>query len=170
MVMTTHMESNMTFQYDNDYGYRLGDATVIALKDQNKFKDCDFTIFNNDALYFIEAKASTPRPVAQDSQDPSAAFDNYIREITKKINDSVFIHTMIVLESHPISVNKLPKEIRKLPIKITAILVVKDLHEGSIAPVQDALKFSCQSIKYISYLKDIIVISEDTARKKKIII
>ena len=73
--MVTFEESNMVFSFSDEDVYRIEKSPLLA---EVQLKATECVVYRQNAILFIEAKSSSPRPQPEDK------FDKFIDEITDK--------------------------------------------------------------------------------------
>lgn len=169
MGLVQSIESNMTFQYDSDYGYRI-DALPFYTKMSSEYhvKDCDFVLLNkkHNQLWFIEAKSSTPHPHTN-----SGEFVNFIDEIVGKFNDSIMLYFAMQLNLSKTPLSLLSNKFQPFQEQATRLILVINGFDAAWLPhVQDKLNKRCKKYRWLANVQDIVVINDDLARKYKLIL
>lgn len=167
MSQDTSVESDMTFQYDSDDMFLPERSSIYkSLVKQDGIKSCDFVWYHNEKLFFIEVKATAP-----DNKNPNLT--KYIQEIHLKL-----IHTLLMfLGMHcgrPFREETiLPSNISSVnvaEIAIVPVLIVRQHQKDWIPSLADTIRKHIKGTKKAYCLDDIIVLNEESARKKRFII
>ncbi|MBX9598664.1 MAG: hypothetical protein K2X04_08825 [Burkholderiales bacterium] len=168
MGIVQSVESSMTFEYNSDCGYRIDDLPFYTkMSSEYSVKDCDFVwLKQNKELWFIEAKSSTPHPYTN-----SDKFASFIDEIVGKFNDSIMLYFAMQL-----NLSKTPQSL--LPIKfqpfqeqeIRLILVINGFKIEWATSVRDKLNLVCKKFRYLANVQEIVVLNDDLARRRKLIL
>lgn len=92
---------------------------------------------SSPVLWVIEAKSGTPH--AEENPD---GLDQYLSEITEKIENAVYLWISSVLGRHGSAIEEMPPSLRDpdLPaISFRLILVIRECDDASLPKLQDAL-------------------------------
>lgn len=168
MGLVQSIESNMTFQYDSDYGYRIDMLPFYGkMSSEYHVKDCDFVwLKQNKELWFIEAKSSTPHPYSN-----SDGFANFIGEIVSKFNDSILLCFAMQLNLSKTPLSLLPNKFQPFQERaIRLILVINGFDSAWLPPVQDELNKQCKKYRWLANVQDVVVMNDYLARKHKLIL
>jgi len=169
MGLVQSIESNMTFQYDSDYGYRIDMLPFYGkMSSEYYVKDCDFVLLKkkHNQLWFIEAKSSTPHPHTN-----SDVFADFIDEIVVKFNDSIMLYFAMQLNLSKTPLSLLSNKFQPFQERATRlILVINGFDAAWLPPVQDELNKRCKKYRWLANVQDVVVINDDLARKYKLIL
>lgn len=129
--MVTFEESNMVFSFPDENVYRIEKSPLLA-EVQLKATECVVSMQN--AILFIEAKSSSPKP------QPEGKFDKFIDEITDKFTHSLTFYNATILrhkgENMPVHV----KNVDLSEAHYSFILVIYGHKIEWLPPLMDALK------------------------------
>jgi hypothetical protein len=131
----------------NESGLLFGDYNdddVFHIEKSQIYKDlddCSKTVefvlrISTDAIYFIEAKRSSPQPGNEKD------FNAFINEISGKIEHSMDIFFALIVERMKDTKGEFPCSFQRVDysrINITALLVINDHEIGWLPPIKDAL-------------------------------
>ena len=154
-------ESSMSFILPEN-SYRIDQDNFYNSKLLKGVKDCDFIMYKDNQLLFLEAKTSAPRDLKE-----------YIEEITQKFRDSLLIYIAVIFnrkntQSNIISNELSKKHLLKKPIKF--ILVIKNITKQHVIPIKDKLNIELRQFnRTFSIEENIIVINEVQARSKGLV-
>ena len=126
-------------------------------------KTVEFILAEDNKLQFLEAKSSSPRPVA----DNKIKFDDFIDEIALKFLHSINLHYSGILGRHE-EINDIPDKIKLMDnsqVSIKCILVIKGHEMAWLPPIQVALNRKMISISSI-WNFEIAVINDSMAEKQ----
>ena len=164
-------EENQVFQIETSEQY------TKSLR-QNGIKSCEFILQRGKKLFFIEAKSSCPRHVREnmtdtDRQEKQGKYQAFIQEIVAKMKHSLTLYGNILLQRY--TQENLPEEMSDTNlsnVQIYLILVIK-LKNGNWKPepeLQDDLRNCLRDELRIWKIRYLVVMNEETARKKNFII
>lgn len=163
MSQSTKIESGMTFQYDSDDVFLPECSPAYkSLAEHNGIKSCDFVWYYKSRLLFIEVKTTAPKDLT-----------TYLQEIHLKL-----IHTLLmflgIIYGRPFSdKTTLPPNLLPLNIggiAIVPVLIVKQHQKDWLGPLADKIRKYIRGTKKAYCMDDILVLNEDSARKRGFII
>lgn len=136
----TIVESGMSFgPFDDDAVFAIETSAIYAAVGDG-IKAPEFVCLRQTpsaALWFVEAKSSSPRPGNQ--QD----LPKFLDEISKKFLHGLTLFVAACLNRHADPQSEVSAQIRALDpatVKIKLILVVKGHEQAWLPPLQDALR------------------------------
>jgi len=146
--------SENTYKIDQDYFYNS--------KLLKGVKDCDFIMYKENQLLFLEAKTNAPKQL-----------DEYIVEISQKFRDSLLVYIAVIFNRKNTQSTIISKELNKthlLKINIKLVLVIKNIAKQYLVPIRDALnkELRCFNSAF-SIEENVIVLNEEQARSKGLV-
>lgn len=166
-------ESGMRFgEYDIDNIFQIEKSHQYTDKlRQNEVKCCEFILFRDDTLIFIEAKTTNPREItAESSVEKIRKYNEYISDILTKMRHSLLMYANILLDRIPndgISPVFLEKGLSDRKIKL--ILVVKNAEISWLLPLSEKLNREFSSEMQIWNISRFFVLNEEQAKRKNIV-
>jgi hypothetical protein len=120
-------------------------------------------------IWVIEAKSSAPQP------SNSLDFDKYIEKIRSKLTNALTLAINICLKRHPDGNIELSEEFKQLDltsVNLLLILVINNFQEAWLPPLENALAKTLRPTVKTWALSPpaVLVLNEDMARRKKLII
>jgi len=157
-------ESNMVFEFDNEHVFMI-ENSLLHKSIGDRIKSVEFIVsLNENELYFVEAKSSSPKPVPDNNQ----RFDLFVNEISEK-----FIHSFNMFISALLERNKFDEipqklfELKKDKIDFKFILIIKDHAIEWLPPLQLAIQK-----KILPHLKiwdgTVLLMNEDLAKQYRL--
>lgn len=146
--MVTFEESNMLFSFPDEDVYRIEKSPLLA---EVQLKATECVVSRQNAILFIEAKSSSPRPQPEDK------FDKFIDEITDKFTHSLTFYNAEILrhdgEEMPVHV----KHVDLSEVHYSFILVIYGHKIEWLPPLMDALKSKLRHTLKLWNIPDIAV-------------
>ncbi len=166
-------ESEMIFgEYSYDDVFHIENSQQYKSVLNRGVKICEFILKKNSALYFVEAKTSCPKQIDEESpQERKDKYNEYIKDITNKVRDSLALYASILLskyDSSGIPPNLLENDLSEIPIRL--LLVVKNAKKEWLAPLKEKLEFELKKDFCIWKIDRFFVINEETARNRGIVV
>lgn len=167
-------ESEMQFgNYPDDAVFHLEKSPQYHKKlRSNCVKSCEFILFKENALYFIEAKKSSPNEISADSPaEKIQDYNKYITEITEKMRHSLALYASILLKRHDCTdVPPLLLETDLSGKELKLVLVVKNAQPQWLIPLSEKLNRVLKPETGIWKCSRIFVINEATARDMNLVV
>lgn len=129
--MPTFEESRMTFSFPEDDVYRIEKSPLLA---EVELKATECVVRRDEALMFIEAKSSTPRPQTVEK------FDDFIDDITTKFTHSIEFYNALMLRHGGKGLPKNVGNVNLSNISYSFVLIVHGHKLEWLPPLMDALK------------------------------
>lgn len=165
---------------DMQFG-EYSEEDVFHMEDSNQYKNgllpngvksCEFILRRGKKLLLVEAKKTCPRQIEADTQEEKKEkYREYIQDIAMKMRHSLTLYANILLNrytSEGLPASLCERDLSETDIKL--VLVVKYAEKSWLEPFPDALKKSMRDVMHIWKIRDFIVINEEMARRKKLII
>lgn len=154
-----YIEKSKTYQ-EIEEGVKIAEFLLLRPSQQNG---------EADTIWVIEAKSSAPKPSS------CIDFDKYIEEIRDKLTNSLTLAMTSCLKRHPQANAELSDNFKQLDlasVQFILILVISDFQEAWLPPLQEALaKALFPTVKTWALLPPaVLVLNEDMARRKKLIV
>lgn len=164
--MINRHESNMNFIFDDSYYYSIEeDGFYKKVTSKYGAKVCDFITYKNENLLFIEAKNSAPQ-----SKDELHAFAN---EVSQKFIDSIFIYIGVVYDRDNTPSNIITSQMNNrklLESHIKLILVINGLPKKALQDIQNIFEKVIKKFKYIFSISSILILNNEQAKSKGMIV
>lgn len=145
---------------------------------QKEIKTCEFILQRGKKLYFIEAKASSPKEIAgdipaEDKKHREKSYTDFVEEIVLKMRHSLSLYGNILLKRY--EQDSLPENMANADLSDTQInlVLVINTEDGNWKPspeLQDALRFALRKEINLWRIGNLFVINAEMARKKYFII
>lgn len=135
---------------------------------QQGVRCCEFILLRSDKLMFIEAKKSYPDPINGIIKNKNQ-YNADIKEIVEKMRHSLNLYANILLKRYvQDGVSEEMKNIENLTIRL--VLVIKNADKSWIIPLQEKFRKELYPEMHIWKIQDFIILNEEQARKKHIIV
>lgn len=171
--MTRFTESEMTFEFKDDYLYRIEKSSLFSQEGDGKnkvtgYSTCECIVKIEDEVVFIEAKTSFADPAS----DEGKTFCKRIEEIDSKFRDTMSVFHAARLR-HP-QEQKFGSELWNTKLEKATyelILIIRNHDKEWLQPVSDSLKSRLKPFLRLWRIADtnIKVYNEQLARKHNII-
>ena len=167
-------ESEMQFgNYPDDAVFHLEKSPQYQDKlRSNGVKSCEFILFKENALYFIEAKKSCPNQISADTAiEKVEKYHEYIADITNKMRHSLALYANILLKRHDctgVPPSLLETDLTGKELKL--VLVVKNAQPQWLIPLSEKLNRVLNPETGIWKCSRIFVINEATARDMHLVV
>lgn len=163
-------ESGMKFgKYKEENVYEIEKSKQYCDKlRQRKIKCCEFILLRNNKLHFIEAKTKCPN---RNNKNSKADYEKYIEEIVEKMRDSLMLYTAIILNIH--NQKEIPQTLLQNNLsnrKIVLLLVVKNAEKDWLVHLREVITNRLMKEKNLYRIESILVINEEQARKRHLIV
>ena len=167
--MITITESEMHFgQYQEESVFQIEKCDLYRRLAPEQVKCCEFLLFRQGKLCFLEAKKSCPNQItAQSSAEKQRKYKEYIDGIVTKMRHSLALYANILL--HNQSSADIPDTFCTQDLsqcKIQLILVVKNAEMSWLVPLQEKLNSEMHADLKIWNIQRFFVINEETAKRK----
>lgn len=163
-------ESDMEFgRYQEKQVFRIEESEQYKKKlRQQGVRCCEFILLRSDKLMFIEAKKSYPDPINGIIKNKNQ-YNADIKEIVEKMRHSLNLYANILLKRYvQDGVSEEMKNIENLTIRL--VLVIKNADKSWIIPLQEKFRKELYPEMHIWKIQDFIILNEEQARKKHIIV
>lgn len=166
-------ESDMIFGEYNETDCFQIEKSVLYQKNlmPKGAKVTEFILFRKGKLLLVEAKKSTP-DYAHQSAENKKDCEERISEIVTKFSNTLSTYFSMRLGRQPS--DELPKIMQELDcqtLRPVLVLVVKNGYKGSLDPLRGLLKRSIDpTLKIWNIIDDIIVLDEEMAIKKRLVL
>lgn len=173
MTEYTTIESEMTFGvYDSDNIFRIEESESYQKNQTVGAKVVEFVLWHNKKMLFLEAKKSTPNyHNIEKSEDKKENYHQYIKAITGKFNDSVDLYfSTYVGRQNRSEISEKLLALNYANLDIVFVVVIKNAFTDSLIHYKEKLNKELQVKMKLWNIKDLIVIDEEMARKKGLII
>ncbi len=167
-------ESGMKFgKFDSDHLFHIEKCDLYqkALNPKG-VAVTEFAVLQRGKLLFIEAKTATPNYSAcTDSEEKMKKYEEYITSIAAKFRDSIDIYASILLKRN--NCDQLPEAMAEKDfssLSIVFVLVIKNAYPDSLIHYTDKFRKVLAPMMKIWKVHDMIVISEEQAKRKGLII
>ena len=135
---------------------------------QNGVKSCEFVLLRGNRMCFIEAKKSYPDPINGITKNKNQYYID-IRKIVEKMQHSLDLYANILLNRYAQDgVSEEMKNIENLEMRL--VLVIKNADKSWIIPLQEKFRKELNAEMRIWKIQDFVVLNEEQARKKHLII
>lgn len=167
-------ESGMDFgEYDKRYVFHIEKSKQYTKKLlSNGIKCCEFILLRNNKIFFVEAKTSCPKQItAETAKEKIEKYEDNIREIVLKMKHSIMLYSNILLSRY--DSEGVPELLRNKDLSgvhMCFVLVVKNAKTEWLISYKERLSKELKDISAIYKMPDILVINEETAKKKNLII
>ena len=165
-------ESDMEFgEYKEKQVFRIEESKQYTEKlRQQSVRCCEFILLRDDRLCFIEAKTNYPDPInGCSSKEKNERFREDIKKIVEKMRHSLELYASILLNRYP--KDGISDEMKKIEsLEIRLILVIKNADKSWLVPLQDIFRKELKAEMHIWKIPDFIILNEEQARKKHLII
>lgn len=135
-------------------------------------KICEFLLLRKETLLFVEAKKSCPNYYeAENTEEKKQKYKEYIDDIVQKMKDSLAFYVNVILERY--EKEGIPEELLEKVLKnkkLVFVLVVKNAEKKWLGPFADVFRKKLQHEMKIWHIQSFLVINEETAREKKLIL
>lgn len=164
------VESGMKFgPFSPDALIRI-ESSPQYTKIQQGMHISEFIYYNSEKkrIVSLEAKTTAPNPKSENVENPKEKFQNYIREIREKFENSLDLYVnMAMKEEVPLAF----KTINYNQIDILFVLVIKEHEREWLKDVKDALEKEVRLIHRTNKIWKckVLVINEDIARNRGLI-
>ena len=167
-------ESGMDFgEYDKEYLFHIEKSKQYTKKLlSNGIKCCEFILLRNNKIFFVEAKTSCSNQInAETTKEKIEKYEANIGEIVLKMKHSIMLYSNILLNRYDFDgVPELLKNKDLSGVHMCFVLVVKNAKTEWLIPYKERLSKELKDISTIYKMPDIIVINEEMAKKKKLIL
>ena len=163
-------ESDMEFgTYQEKQVFRIEESEQYKKKlRQQRVRCCEFILLRSNKLLFIEAKKSYPDPINGIIKDENR-YNTDIKEIVEKMRHSLDLYANILLNRYAQDgVSEEMKNIENLTIRL--VLVIKNADKPWIIPLQEKFRKELYPEMHIWKIQDFIILNEEQARKKRLIV
>lgn len=163
-------ESDMKFgTYQEKQVFRIEESEQYKKKlRQQRVRCCEFILLRSNKLLFIEAKKSYPDPINGIIKDENQ-YNTDIKEIVEKMRHSLDLYANILLNRYAQDgVSEEMKNIENLTIRL--VLVIKNADKSWIIPLQEKFRKELYPEMHIWKIQDFIILNEEQARKKRLIV
>lgn len=163
-------ESDMEFgTYQEKQVFRIEESEQYKKKlRQQRVRCCEFILLRSNKLLFIEAKKSYPDPINGIIKDENR-YNTDIKEIVEKMRHSLDLYANILLNRYAQDgVSEEMKNIENLTIRL--VLVIKNADKSWIIPLQGKFRKELYPEMHIWKIQDFIILNEEQARKKRLIV
>ncbi len=167
-------ESGMKFgRFDSDHLFYIEKCDLYQKELKPKgVAVTEFAVLQKGKLLFIEAKTATPNYAAcNSSEEKRKKYEEYITSIATKFRDSIDIYASILLKRN--LCEQLPETMEEqdfVSLPIVLVLVIKNAYPDSLIHFTDKFRKVLAPMMRIWKVHDVIVISEEQARKKGLIV
>lgn len=165
-------ESEMQFgKYKEEQVFQIEKSEQYTKKlRQRGVRCCEFVLLRANKLCFIEAKESYPDPITGCSSDErKEQYHKDVREIAEKMQHSLELYANILLKRYSQEgVPELMRNVEKLEMRL--ILVIKNADASWIVPLHDVFRKELRAEMQIWKIPDFIILNEEQARKKHLIV
>ena len=162
------IESGMEFIVSPEQNLYYIEKSPVYAALQNEMKMAEFVLYDDKKkkVFVVEAKTSAPNP---NSNVQAANFNTFINEIDQKLSNAMDLFAKQALCS------ALPAGFEKIDysnVNIVFVLVIKNHKKEWLQTVNDALGIAVNKHKRFKKIWkcNVIVLNEDSARKKKLIL
>jgi hypothetical protein len=136
-MSVTIEESGLLFgEYDEEKFFHIEKSSIYK-SFEDKTRVVEFILYNkNNAILFVEAKSSSPKPGNQ------VEFDPYINEIYEKFSHSVDLFFSMVIKRTADYKNEMPAYFKSADyssVEIKLVLVINGHETGWLSPITTAL-------------------------------
>lgn len=135
-------------------------------------KSCEFILRKGKKLLLVEAKKTCPKQIAADtSEEKKEKYEKYIQDISTKMRHSLALYANILLERYSregIPVGLKNSDLSSMDMKL--VLVVKNAEKSWLEPFPAVLKKQLQDVMSIWKIRDFIVMNEEMAKRKKLVV
>lgn len=175
MSQGAFVESGMAFGLNPEKYrcYRIEQGNIYqGIGDRPRMAECLMLRIREEKppplIFVIEAKSSSPRPETRPN------FDEFIREIRKKLSTALSLSIAIFLERHPVGDGQIPSEYREInlsDINFRLVLVIKGHKKEWLPPLQEKLQRALRPTVRIRALRgpSVLVMNDEIARKNDLI-
>ncbi len=163
-------ESDMKFgTYQEKQVFRIEESEQYKKKlRQQRVRCCEFILLRSNKLLFIEAKKSYPDPINGIIKDENQ-YNTEIKEIVEKMRHSLDLYANILLNRYSQDgVSEEMKNTENLTIRL--VLVIKNADKSWIIPLQEKFRKELYPEMHIWKIQDFIILNEEQARKKRLIV
>ncbi len=163
-------ESGMKFgTYQEKQVFRIEESEQYKKKlRQQRVRCCEFILLKSNKLLFIEAKKSYPDPINGIIKDENQ-YNTEIKEIVEKMRHFLDLYANILLNRYALDgVSEEMKNIENLTIRL--VLVIKNADKSWIIPLQEKFRKELYPEMHIWKIQDFIILNEEQARKKRLIV
>lgn len=165
-------ESEMEFgEYKKNQVFHIEESEQYTEKlRQQGVRCCEFILLRSNRLCFIEAKTNYPDPInGCSSEEKNERFREDIKKIVEKMRHSLELYASILLNRYP--KDGISDEMKKIEsLEIRLILVIKNADKSWLVPLQDIFRKELKAEMHIWKIPDFIILNEELARKKHLII
>lgn len=167
-------ESDMQFgDYPDDAVFHLEKSPQYQNKlRSNGVKSCEFILFKESTLYFIEAKKSCPNQISADTPIKKVEkYHEYIADIANKMRHSLALYANILLKRHDCT--DVPPSLLETDLsgkELKLVLVVKNAQPQWLIPLSEKLNRVLKPETGIWKCSRIFVINEATARDMHLVV
>lgn len=165
-------ESNMRFgKFDKDNVFHIEKSnlytSIIRPSNEKGGKICEFNLYDNSKLYFIEAKQSSPNPQNKNNNDK---FKEYIEDIVKKLHNSLqlFLSAKLnILKDNEDILTRL--DINKInECSFIFLLVINGHNVEWLTPLKDELEKQLFLISRIWNI-NVLVLNDEQAKRRNLL-
>lgn len=171
-MWVTIPESEMQFgEYKENQVFHIEESEQYTDKlRQHGVRCCEFVLLRANRLCFIEAKTNYPDPIKGcSSEEKKERYREDIKKIAEKMRHSLELYANILLNRYP--KDGVPDEMTTVEsLEIRLILVIKNANKSWIVPLQDVFRKELKAEMHIWKIPDFIILNEEQARKKHLII
>lgn len=163
-------ESDMEFgTYQEKQVFRIEESEQYTKKlRQQGVRCCEFILLRSNKLLFIEAKKSYPDPINGITKNKEQYYKD-IKEIVEKMRHSLDLYANILLNRY--TQDRISEEMKNIKnIQIRLVLVIKNADKSWIIPLQEKFRKELYPDMHIWKISDFMVLNEEQARNKHLII
>ena len=166
-------ESGMDFgNYSEEQVYHIEVSGLYQTLRPKGIKCCEFILLRESKILLIEAKTSCPKEIeASSSEERKLKYNEYIDDICLKMKHTIQLYACVVLKR--LKDESLPKALADTDLskyQIKPILVVKMAEKEWLPSLADVLNRKIINLKRIWNLDNLLVLNEDLARRKGLVI
>jgi len=162
--MIGRFESNMLFCFEKNYYYSIEeDMFYKKITSRYQAKVCDFIVYKEREILFIEAKSSAPK----NKED----LNNFAQDIYQKFLDSLLIFIATKNDRKNTYSKNMSENLKKVSLKsdIKLVLIINNMAKKDLSFLKEFLSRKMRKFLYIFSISDIVVMNDLQAKSKNII-
>ena len=168
-------ESGMKFgEYNNEDVFHIENSgTYISMFREKDTKTVEFVLCHNDDLIFLEAKTSTPNYKNAATEENKRKYDKFVSAINQKFCNSVDLYFSTLLGRHgkpEISQKLLGLDYSNINVLLVIVIRNGSEYKDSLRHYQEKFNKNLRTKMNLWRISRVLVIDEETARKKGLII
>ncbi len=156
-------ESGMNFVFEPGKMYSIEEDTFNnRITSKCGAKICDFIVYKDNKLHFVEAKSSAPR-------DKEELY-SYTEEISQKFYDSLLVYIGVLFDRKNTASNNISPQMKNrkyLAGTIKFVLVIKGIPKSGLQDIKNVFEKAMRKFACLFSVEPPIIIMNDEQAKSK---